>query len=155
MATTSVNIETWENVPAAEHVKLCREIQAASGEGGLERRNVGYKVTDLNVIYRYAQDEGAIIEYRLALDLKSTVVPWVAINESMILVLAHMLALSHSYPGCRFEVDLAPDHESYFKKAYAIARSAEPNLQLPRWLGGCVTESLKAIDRPDWLDFRS
>lgn len=155
MASTSISIQSWVDVPKAEHVKLCRLIQAASGEGGLVRSNVGYQIADLNAIYTYAQGDKPTIESRLALSLKPMTVRWTKFDPAMILVLAHMLALSHSYPECRFDVDSEPDHEQYLEQAYTIARSAIPALRRPTWLGGPQVQSLEDIDRPDWLDFRS
>lgn len=155
MATTRIRIQKWANVPGAEHVVLCRKIQEASLEAGMLPAHVQYVVTDLNTTYTYRPAGGSPIRSGLALDLKPTVVYWAAIDEPMILVLAHMLILSYSHPGCRFCVDSEPEHEPYLKKAYAVARCAVPDLPLPRWLGGSVIESLEVIDRPDWLDFRS
>lgn len=155
MASTSISIQSWVDVPKAEHVKLCRVIQAASGEGGLVRSNVGYQVADLNAIYTYAQGDKPTIESRLALNLKQMTVRWTKFDPAMVLVLAHMLALSHSYPECRFDVNSEPDHEQYLEQAYTIARSAIPALRRPTWLGGPQVHSLEDIDRPDWLDFRS
>lgn len=136
-------------------MKLCRLMQAASEEGGLVRSNVGYRIADRNAIYTYAQDGEPTIECGLALNMKPMTVQWIRFDPAMILVLAHMLALSHSYPECRFDVGSVPDHERYLEQAYIIAWSAIPNLRLPQWLGGPRVHSLEDIDRPDWLDFRS
>lgn len=155
MASTSISIQSWVDVPKAEHVKLCRLIQAASEEGGLVRSNVGYQVTDLNVTYKYEQGDEPTIESRLALNLEPMTLRWTQFNPAMALVLAHMLALSHSYPECRFDVDSEPDHEQHLEQAYSVARSAIPGLRRPTWLGGPQVQSLEDIDRPDWLDFRS
>lgn len=153
MAMTTISIESWEDVPEGKQASVCHKVKNACKEGGMARSQVQFGITDRSVIYISNPSGPAPIESSLALNIEPTVVHWVEINDAMVLVLAHMLVLSHLYADCRFTVEPERGHQRALKRAYAIARGAIPELPVPEWLDEPESFDASSILRPDWLDF--
>lgn len=153
MAMTTINVVSWEDIPEGKQASVCHKVKDACKEAGVSRSQIQFGITDRSVIYTSNPSGSSPIESSLSRNLEPTVIQWVDINDAMVFVLAHMLVLSHFYPGCRFTVEPERSHQRALKRAYAIARGAIPGLPVPEWLDEPEAFNASSIDRPDWLDF--
>ncbi|WP_300494822.1 hypothetical protein [Marinobacter sp.] len=153
MALTKINIESWEDIPEGKQASVCHKVKGACEEAGVSRSQIQFGITDRSVIYTSNPSGPSPIESSLSRNLEPTVIQWVNINDAMVFVLAHMLVLSHLYPGCRFTVEPDPRHQRALKRACAIARGAIPELPVPAWLDQLEPLDGSSIVRPDRLDF--
>lgn len=153
MAATIISIESWASVSEAKQAWICRRLKEACEQGGIDRSQIQYGITDKSIIYTFRPTGSGLIESSLGVDLEPTDIRWVDFNGAKVFVLAHMLVLSHLYTDCQFYVDPARGHWRHLRSAFDIARGAIPELEVPEWFVALEPSDTSSIDRPDWLDF--